>query len=387
MNRSYKKKTVSRPEQTGCLCCYEDLPEGVSHVCSLFTQIRPITTDHLKWRAGSGGKVPKNRTWTDSHLFVGRFRHVENESGKLVAEIDHGDHWPTTPEDWVECYEGHKLCSVLLPPLDISSSLDFAEPWKGKGVGLVPGVRSNGLFCVVSHTQEAAKIFHNFFPPTQRIHGRSDSPKRYFWYMKPEMPPTTIFKDASGKVLVEIRSEGCDPTLVPPSIHALGEQLQWQTQFPVKNPPCWPFESFEQSANYTAACITISQAWPEDDSQADWVDGLIHCLIKRGVTPDFVAHFVASAAVTSTEDQWHQIYTAVHEQALECLTSNNCHGEDLAELLGKDSARLVANWLNITPTNATAESDLESTWEADFPYCDDLLAECTSDHEEFSLST
>lgn len=354
--RTYKKKTVSRPEQPNCLCCYDDLPEGISHVCSLFTQIRPVTIEHLKWRAGNNGKpVFAKNTWTGSHLFVGRIRHVENESGELVAEIEHGDNWASTPEEFVECYRDHKLDSVLLPPLDISSSLDFAEPWKGKGVGLVPGVKSNGLFCIVSHCEEAAHIFPNFFPPTQRIHSRAGSPKRYCWYIKAPVPPTTIFKDACGNVLVEIRSEGCEPTLVPPSIHGSGEPLVWQIRFPVKDLPCWPFESFEQSAKHQTAATLVSRTWPEDDSQADWVDGLIHCLVRRGLAPDFVAHFIASAALTSTEDQWHQIYTAVHEQASECLLCNDCHGADLADLLGKDSANLLVNWLNLSPRGESRE--------------------------------
>ena len=396
MKRNYKKKTVTRPHQSGCLCEPDAFPEGISHDCSLFTQLRPVTADHLKWRAGNGGKqVFKTGKWLGFDGITGRVRHVEIESGKLVAEIEHGDYWPTNMEEWVECYQDHKLSSVLLPSLDAASSLDFAEPWKGKGVGLHTGVKSNGLFCIVAHSEEGAHILQHYLPPTQRIHGRSGSPKRYFWYMKDSVRPTTAFKDAYGNVLVEIRGEDC-MTPVPPTVHASGEPLRWQTQFPVKNPVCWPFESFEESIQTSIACMVVSQAWPEDDSGSAWVSSLVDCLLAAGLSKEFVAHFVASAALVP-EDVWHEVYAAVLEHAAQFSKDDIFRWDvELANLLGKQSANLLADWLNLTPTDAAAESDRnqnETGNEEDldleflaegYHYCQGEPLECSTIDPDFS---
>jgi hypothetical protein len=323
------------------------LAEGVSHVCSRFTDPLPVTKKDLKWQRGKNGKpVYRRGKWIACEGRVGRVRHVKNAAGELLAQIDHGDR-AFQLHQWIECYRDHKLWPELLRPLDIASSLDVAETWYGKGVGLVTGVKSNGLFCIVSHCEEAATVFPNFLPPTHRIHGRSGSPQKHWWYMKAPVPSTTTFKDACGNVLVEILGEGCI-TPVPPTVCASGEPLEWQTFFPVNDPPRWPCESFEDAAKTIAACTLVARAWPEDDSQTAWANELVDCLVAAGLSPKFVAHFVSTSALVP-EDSWHRIYTVVLEYAVEISPKRVAFRWNvaLAVLLGKNSANLLADWLNL----------------------------------------
>ena len=400
MKKSYKKKTVSRPEPEGCVCCPDELPEGLSHDCSNFTTLRPTIAAHLRSRAARNGQPDlKAGHWVNLGSRLGRVRHVETPSRDLFAEIEHGDYWPTTMEEWVQCYQDHKLCSVLLPPLDATSSVDVVEPWKFHGVGLRTGLKSNGLFCIVLHTEESAHIGPYYLPPTQRIHGRSRSPKQSWWYMETPVPPTTTFKGPDGKVLVEIRGEG-SMTPVPPTIHASGEPFVWQTLFPVEYPPCWSSPTFEESAKAISGCTLVARAWG-DDGDSSWVNSLIDCLLAAGLSPEFVAHFVATAAIVD-EDVWHEVYAAVLEHAAQSSTKKDGFQWDvqLADLLGKDSANLLVNWLNLSSRDETHESvgdenirgdqedlDLEVLSE-EYPYCDDELLECcTTDQDDFPFPT
>ncbi|HEY2774098.1 MAG TPA: hypothetical protein VGK20_08610 [Candidatus Binatia bacterium] len=90
----------------------------------------------------------------------------------------------------------------------------------------------------------------------------------------------------------------------------------------------------------------------------------------------------------------HEQHPAVHEEASECSINKDCHRKDLADLLGKKSAKLLADWLNLTPTNAPAECDrnqnetvdeeaidLELLEEGDFDCQGEPLEECTMDQD------
>lgn len=74
------------------------------------------------------------------------------------------------------------------------------------------------------------------------------------------------------------------------------------------------------------------------------------------------------------------------------LNSHRNHRQDLSELLGKDSANLLTNYLNLTPTDATAESeqneivdeevlDLEFLAEGYFDCQGEALEGCTTGQE------
>lgn len=357
MKKTSKKQIVSRPEPEACLCWPDDLPEGFTHECSNFTTLRPTTADHLRSLAARNGQPDlKTGHWVNLKSRLGRVRQFRTASGQLIAEIEHGDYWPTTMEEWVQCYQDHKLCSVLLPPLDATSSVDVVEPWKFHGVGLRTGVKSNGLFCIALHTEESIHIGPHYLSPTQRIHGRSGSPKQSWWYMETPVPPTTTYRDASGTVLVDVLGEGC-MIPVPPTIHASGERFVWQPLFPVEYPPCWSSPTFEESAKNIAACTLVARAWGDAEGQSGWAEHLANCLIAAGLSTDFVAHFVATAAIVD-EDVWHEVYAAVLEHVAESTPQDSGFRWDVAleDLLGKDSANLLVNWLNLPVSHSCHEA-------------------------------
>ena len=94
---------------------------------------------------------------------------------------------------------------------------DIPKVWNnGQGVGLLLGEPSGGLVDVDLDCPEAVKLGGRFLPPT-RTSGREGIPDSHWWYFSPESK-TRKFFDIGGKMLVELRSTGCQ-TVVEPSMH------------------------------------------------------------------------------------------------------------------------------------------------------------------------
>jgi hypothetical protein len=103
---------------------------------------------------------------------------------------------------------------------------ELPEHFNGKpqNVGLILGQPSGGLADVDLDVPGATKIAGRFLPPTLRS-GRESSPHSHWWYAAPGLH-TAKFKDVDGKVLLEVRSTGCQ-TIVAPSVHPDGERIVW----------------------------------------------------------------------------------------------------------------------------------------------------------------
>jgi hypothetical protein len=130
--------------------------------------------------------------------------------GFAVVPVPHRKKGPT-----LEGWEGLRLTTDELP-----------EHFNGKpqNIGLVLGEPSGGLVDVDHDVPEAAKIAGRFLPPTVTS-GREGSPHSHWWYVSPGAE-TVRYKDVDGRVLVELRSTGCQ-TIVERSEHPCGERVVW----------------------------------------------------------------------------------------------------------------------------------------------------------------
>lgn len=130
--------------------------------------------------------------------------------GFAVVPVPHGRKGPT-----LEGWEGLRLSADELP-----------QHFNGKpqNIGLLLGRPSGGLVDVDHDVPETAKIAGRFLSPTVTS-GRESSPHSHWWYVSPGAE-TVRYKDVAGRVLVELRSTGCQ-TIVEPSIHPGGEPVMW----------------------------------------------------------------------------------------------------------------------------------------------------------------
>jgi putative DNA primase/helicase len=135
--------------------------------------------------------------------------------GFAVVPVPHGKKGPN-----IEGWEGLRLSAEELP-----------EHFNGKpqNIGLILGHPSGGLVDVDHDAEEAARIADRFLPPTVTS-GREGSPHSHWWYISLGAE-TVRYKDVDGRVLVELRSTGCQ-TIVEPSVHPSGERVVWHRAGP-----------------------------------------------------------------------------------------------------------------------------------------------------------
>jgi hypothetical protein len=112
-------------------------------------------------------------------------------------------------------WEGLRLSAGELPQHFIG---------KPQNIGLLLGEPSGGLVDVDHDVPETTKIAGRFLSPTLTS-GRESSPHSHWWYVAPGTM-TARYKDVDGRVLVELRSTGCQ-TIVEPSVHPSGERVVW----------------------------------------------------------------------------------------------------------------------------------------------------------------
>jgi len=96
-------------------------------------------------------------------------------------------------------------------------------------IGLLLGDPSNELVDVDFDCEEA-KSFSYLLPKTQMIHGRLGNKISHYWFKsKNGSPKTKKYADLNNAMIIELRSTGCQ-TLIPPSVHPLGEHLEWESE-------------------------------------------------------------------------------------------------------------------------------------------------------------
>jgi Bifunctional DNA primase/polymerase, N-terminal len=130
--------------------------------------------------------------------------------GFAVVPVPHGKKGPN-----LEGWEG-----LRLPPDQLPDHFNG----KPQNMGLILGAASGGLVDVDLDAEEATRIAGRFLPPTVTS-GRDSSPHSHWWYVSPGTE-TVRYKDVDGRVLVELRSTGCQ-TIVEPSVHPSGERVVW----------------------------------------------------------------------------------------------------------------------------------------------------------------
>ncbi len=101
----------------------------------------------------------------------------------------------------------------------------------GENVGIRLGAPSGGLVDVDLDCGEALRLAPLLLPPTATF-GRASSPRSHWVYIAPEIDRSKKPQNTG----VELRSTGTQ-TIVPPSIHVSGEEIQWTDATPVATVP------------------------------------------------------------------------------------------------------------------------------------------------------
>ncbi|MCW8137700.1 MAG: bifunctional DNA primase/polymerase [Planctomycetota bacterium] len=148
-------------------------------------------------------------------------------------------------------------------------------------IGLILGEPSGGLVDVDLDCVEARQLAPELLPATGMIHGRASSPRSHYWYVASSAPAGTVRHEApDGSTIVELRSTG-GQTVVPPSVHPLGERLGWAA---AGEPAQVDVAHLDRAVRLIAAGVLLLRAWrvaPPVD-QARLIDATRVAMIEAG---------------------------------------------------------------------------------------------------------
>jgi hypothetical protein len=231
------------------------------------------------------------------------------------------------------------------------SPSDFYD---GENIGLRLGRVSNELADVDADSPEAVCAAPTFLPPTGMICGRQSKPRSHYFYITSEPVLTVKYEDPVLKAtnsdkatIVELRANAkngtCVQTIVPPSVHPLGERIAWADGF---NPARVKAADLATVVKHLAVTALIAHHWPgEGEHGHDLVLALSGALLRSRLGLDTVRQIVGAAAKAAG-------YTRFKESDITDTATTLAAGQPvwgwpkLAELLPKKVVDEMGKWLS-----------------------------------------
>lgn len=210
-------------------------------------------------------------------------------------------------------------------------------------LAIILGEKSEGLTDVdIDHP--LAKCFTDLLPATDMIHGRPGNPVSHYWYRAKSPIKAKKFAGPNGKVLIEIRSDG-GMTMVPPSIHPDGDQLQWVQQgIPALIDPA----VLAAMVSKIAAGTLLSINWPHKGSRNDAALALAGTLLRGGWDVPETAKFICQVAKAAGDEEHAERGTCAASTSTKLLANEHVTGlPTLSSLMGVDVSR-ISDWLCLT---------------------------------------
>jgi len=147
-------------------------------------------------------------------------------------------------------------------------------------VGVLLGEPSGGLTDLDLDCEEAVELAPLFLPPTMSF-GRESRRKSHLIYKSPGSK-TNQFKDpVDGKMLLEIRSGGCQ-TVFPGSIHPTGEEIEFTSSEQNKAEPI-PAEHLLKRASQLAVAVLLKRHFPGEGSRHNSLLAVAGGLLQDGL--------------------------------------------------------------------------------------------------------
>jgi len=211
-------------------------------------------------------------------------------------------------------------------------------------VGLLTGEPSDGLLDVDLDCPESIELATEFLPHTGRVHGRKSKPKSHRWYRCEEIPPPEKYSDIDGTCLLELRSNG-QQTVVPPSIHPSGENIEWDSR---ERPKKVNIDELKRAVAYLAAAALFARHWPSTGSRNAAAMALAGTLLRAGWDEGEVEDFVVAVARAADDEEWASRKAVARTTRKRLDKDASATGRQrLAELLGDEVVNRACPWLGI----------------------------------------
>lgn len=231
----------------------------------------------------------------------------------------------------------------------------------GENVGLNLGSASGGLVDVDLDCAEARQLASAFLPPTELVHGRPSAPCSHYWYRTPVAPRAQKFADPVLKktnrdraTIVELRSDG-QQTVVPPSLHPLGEQLSWERD---GEPGLVEGPKLADLVARLASAALLSRYWPAPGNRHDAALALAGMLLRAHWSEDATANFVKLVARTANDEQAPERARDAISTAKRLASGGTATGgETLANLVEARVVDQVRGWLDLRKVERARTAD------------------------------
>lgn len=234
----------------------------------------------------------------------------------------------------------------------------------GQNVGLLLGEPSGGLIDVDLDCKEALSIADAILPATKMVSGRASAPKSHRWYVCDPIPPTTQFNDPSPvnrddrSMMIEFRSTG-GQTVVPPSIHPLGEAYEWYGEL---SPARVSGNDLLEAVSYLAACTLIARHWQNGQRQKTAL-ALSGMLLRAGWEKERVENLIKLVVTAANDGEVDKRLDAVKSTYEAIQAGEKTTGApSLADLIGDKVLACFRNWLAL-PMKSSGDSITNPTGE------------------------
>ncbi|MBR1216198.1 VapE domain-containing protein [Bradyrhizobium sp. JYMT SZCCT0180] len=176
-----------------------------------------------------------------------------------------------------------------------------------QNIGVLLGVRSNGLADVDLDCAEAVSLAPYFLPPTEAVFGRASKPSSHYLYYIDDAreKATEQLKDEKKQTVVELRMGGgraAAQTVFPGSTHPSGEAIEWaKNGEPAKS----NYGTLKHAITKIAIGAMLIRQWPKGSGHeaALTVGGVLaRCGWEGEEIGDFVGILTRVAGEQPTED-------------------------------------------------------------------------------------
>jgi len=230
-------------------------------------------------------------------------------------------------------------------------------------IGILTGGRSNNLVDIDLDCPEARALAPLFLPTTSMKSGRQSSPNSHWWYRCPNLESQSYSnperRSGCSSMIVEIRANGRQ-TIVPPSVHPSGEQIEWLGDSTIE-PVQVRADELRTAVEKLAAASLIAARWHE--GSRDELTLCISGFFASGGMPQEEAERLVRAICQACGDEEIDSRLSVVRRTYQRL-----HNGDsitgfarLNELLSVRVVSSLRRWLNLRNYSALRCDVIDST--------------------------
>ncbi|MDX6693212.1 MAG: hypothetical protein QOF02_815 [Blastocatellia bacterium] len=224
---------------------------------------------------------------------------------------------------------------------------------KPQNIGVLLGKPSGGLADVDLDCAESIALASYFLPSSDAVFGRTSRPRSHYLYITTDDAKTVKFEDIDGKMLVELRSTGCQ-TVFPGSTHPSGEMIEWHKD---GEPPRVSYAELLRAVRRMAAACLIVRHYPAQGSRNDLSLALAGGLLRAGWSEQETEHFISAICTAAQDEETQARVKSVIGTAKKLTSGEHVTGwPTLANLLTDGIVARLRSLLELREPNTETQS-------------------------------